>query len=189
MGSKALDIAGQRFGKLVASERMGKRFNSYLWKCICDCGNEHITSIATLRRGDCTNCGCYKKERAAYINRKPGEEAAKNRVFNSIKNGAKHRGIVFELIFEEVMVLIEKNCYYCGVKPSTSSKGLNKHGHTQIMWNGIDRIDNNLGYTLENTRTSCKQCNYAKYKQTETEFMIYINRLVKFYGPKISTFK
>jgi len=38
--SRIKDLTGQRFGKLVAKERTGKKHNnSQVWLCECDCGN------------------------------------------------------------------------------------------------------------------------------------------------------
>nr|WP_321303361.1 hypothetical protein [uncultured Trichococcus sp.] len=59
----ALDLAGKRFGKLVAVERSGKTKNdSALWLCQCDCGNTAIANATSLRIGDTISCGCIKKE-------------------------------------------------------------------------------------------------------------------------------
>ena len=53
---KALDLIGQRFGRLVVKEYMG---NSYL-KCECDCGNETVVYSGNLRNGGTLSCGCLK---------------------------------------------------------------------------------------------------------------------------------
>lgn len=58
-----LDLAGKRFGKLVAVERAGKTKNdNALWLCQCDCGNTTIANATSLRLGDTISCGCIKKE-------------------------------------------------------------------------------------------------------------------------------
>ena len=54
-----IDIAGQRFGKLVALEYVGKE----RWRTICDCGNEYIVYGQSLRKGLTTHCGCSKSKR------------------------------------------------------------------------------------------------------------------------------
>lgn len=44
------DVTGQKFGKLTAVERLAlSRDNSYNWLCKCDCGNEAIVSLKSLR--------------------------------------------------------------------------------------------------------------------------------------------
>lgn len=50
-GRKALDLSGQRFGKLVAIERVGTCISpkSALWRCVCDCGADVLIGSHTLR--------------------------------------------------------------------------------------------------------------------------------------------
>lgn len=54
------DIAGQRFGKLVAIESTQLRNTSgtTIWRCRCDCGNEVLTSLSQLTKGYKKSCGC-----------------------------------------------------------------------------------------------------------------------------------
>jgi hypothetical protein len=60
--SRYLDVTGQRFGKLVAVEKLDKsRNNRALWKCICDCGNVCEVSVADLGINT-LSCGCLKAE-------------------------------------------------------------------------------------------------------------------------------
>lgn len=55
------DISGQRFGKLVAVECLGKdKHNNYLWLCKCDCGNTTNVTKTDLQRGHSKSCGCRK---------------------------------------------------------------------------------------------------------------------------------
>lgn len=56
----AVDIAGVRFGQLVAVEPTyvnGKR----VWRCACDCGADTYVEAAKLRVGNTTSCGCRKR--------------------------------------------------------------------------------------------------------------------------------
>ncbi len=57
------DIAGQRFGRLVALEPLKKRSGgSVVWKCRCDCGQENEYPVKTLLEGKAQSCGCLKRE-------------------------------------------------------------------------------------------------------------------------------
>lgn len=60
---KFIDLSGQRFGKLVAIERVvdyrrpsGK--SEARWKCVCDCGRETFSDSWSLTHGVKTSCGC-----------------------------------------------------------------------------------------------------------------------------------
>jgi hypothetical protein len=61
-----LDIAGQRFGRLVAIRVFGRtRIGGHtLWKCRCDCGKTCNVRLTNLNRGFSKSCGCLKRERA-----------------------------------------------------------------------------------------------------------------------------
>lgn len=53
------DFVGQKFGKLTVtgSERTDKGMR---WRCVCECGDETLTTKPNLRRGVTRSCGCLK---------------------------------------------------------------------------------------------------------------------------------
>lgn len=59
-GRKPLDLAGKRFGSLVAISRSTKRTSnkSYMWNCVCDCGNKVKAGASSLNGGEKNSCGC-----------------------------------------------------------------------------------------------------------------------------------
>jgi len=61
----ALNIVGQRFGRLVAIKPMFVKGKGR-WQCKCDCGNEVIVYVGLLRTGHTESCGCLCKERIGY---------------------------------------------------------------------------------------------------------------------------
>jgi hypothetical protein len=63
-------LVGQRFGKLVVSERVdNNRFDHVCYKCLCDCGGITIVDANNLRGGYTTSCGCVKSKGEMKINR------------------------------------------------------------------------------------------------------------------------
>jgi 5-methylcytosine-specific restriction endonuclease McrA len=46
-----------------------------------------------------------------------------------------------------------------------------------FIQSGIDRIDNTLGYNIENCVSCCKDCNRAKSDKTLNEFKEWITNL------------
>lgn len=57
------DLAGRRFGKLVAVRRLDKkRNNNCIWLCRCDCGKEIETTTNALMSGNTRSCGCGRAE-------------------------------------------------------------------------------------------------------------------------------
>lgn len=60
------NLAGQRFGRLLVMEKSTERRNNgVVWLCICDCGNKHKATSASLRMRQTKSCGCLKSEKAA----------------------------------------------------------------------------------------------------------------------------
>lgn len=57
---RQISISGERFGKLVALERIGSKSRQSIWLCRCDCGNTAKVSLGNLRSGHTTSCGCAK---------------------------------------------------------------------------------------------------------------------------------
>jgi hypothetical protein len=59
----AIDITGQRFGRLVvlALHSRGKgHVPDRFWACVCDCGKRAIVAGYNLRCGKTKSCGCLK---------------------------------------------------------------------------------------------------------------------------------
>lgn len=55
------NIIGERFGKLIVIEQVpSDKSGNRKWRCLCDCGGEHIATTGNLRSGRTTNCGCKK---------------------------------------------------------------------------------------------------------------------------------
>lgn len=58
-----LDLSGQRFGRLVAKERIyTNNQGNAMWMCVCDCGNTTIVNSQKLKTGHTTSCGCLKRD-------------------------------------------------------------------------------------------------------------------------------
>ena len=53
------DLTGQRFGKLIVQYRTNRQHhNTWIWHCICDCGNEIDYQTDRLLEGTALSCGC-----------------------------------------------------------------------------------------------------------------------------------
>ena len=64
--SKIFNIAGSRFGRLVAVEPTGEvRYSEVVWRCLCDCGNETHVVRGSLTSGNTKSCGCLNRNNIA----------------------------------------------------------------------------------------------------------------------------
>lgn len=68
MSRKLIDLTGDRYGRLVVVEESERKGYSRRWKCRCDCGNETIVHMSSLRSGNTTSCGCFQRERTSQTN-------------------------------------------------------------------------------------------------------------------------
>ena len=57
------NIAGQRFGRLVALRRVGANAQRMTqWECLCDCGRTTVTLKVQLKNAHTQSCGCLHQE-------------------------------------------------------------------------------------------------------------------------------
>lgn len=178
--SKPSELAGRRFGRLVAKERSGSNANGRaLWLCLCDCGGTHVVLARELLGGKVKSCGCYHgdalRERAAAIRSGSRARAAEIKVLvHGCLMGAKSKGFAMELSSEEVADLSSSDCFYCGAAPSRRMK--NYVHDSGLRWNGIDRIDSSIGYVFGNCVPCCTTCNLRKSNANYFEFIEWIQR-------------
>lgn len=174
-------IEGTRFNRLTMTSTppkveirpSGKK--KYLLECLCDCGK-----LVWLTRQDITtnhtkSCGCYRVD----IRRLPPEQAAFNSLLTSYKNGAKKRNLSFILTNDEFKILTKSTCYYCGTAPSNTLKIRVKNDpkRSAYLYNGVDRVNNDFGYTLSNCVTACTMCNLAKKNFTQADFLKWVEQV------------
>lgn len=81
-GNGFKDIAGQRFGRLVAVRYVGlKKVGTQgqrksIWLCRCDCGSETEAHAQNLRKGTTQSCGCLLREVRSSSHKKHGMRGA-----------------------------------------------------------------------------------------------------------------
>ena len=161
---------------------------SLIAKTQCECGNIKEIPLTRIKSGQ-KSCGCIKKlclngfiEKGWKKGGWDGENwnlekrlsSSKEALFRSYKKGAKERKLNFEISSVEFFKLTSSNCFYCGKKPSQGKK---KDGY--YKYNGIDRKDSSLGYTLENSVPCCWECNKAKNSTPKEEFLSWIEQVYK----------
>lgn len=57
-----INIIGLTFGRLLVLNEVGKLGPHTAYNCRCACGSMAIARGHSLRRGDTTSCGCYRRE-------------------------------------------------------------------------------------------------------------------------------
>lgn len=166
------DLSGLVFGKLTVLKRACTNHNRAWFTCKCECGSVVDIDSQSLKRGLTKSCGCYRKEF-----RQNGYDPVINDLYSVYKRDATKKQRDFSLTKEEFSVLVTNNCVYCGSPPDRTHRY--KRIKSNLKVNGIDRKDNSLGYTIENTQTCCSFCNQAKHTNTEEVFLNWIDKLIK----------
>lgn len=177
------DRVGMRFGRLTAIAFAGIKTtvtpnvkhlnNKSVWLCRCDCGVEKEYIAGSLAAKRTRSCGCLSRETTAAFNKKIKTKVSYctfSAVWQSYKKGALDRNYEFSLSKDDFLSLTQGNCYYCGIEPKQERKSRNADKLNSFFYNGIDRIDNNIGYVLNNCVSCCKHCNRMKRDQSIEAF-------------------
>lgn len=178
-GYRGYFLEGLTFGswKVLSKSSITDYQNNALWDCVCVCGKQKPIIARNLVNGFSTNCGCV----ALSDRRLAFGEAAKNRLYAKYKSQAIRRDINFTLDFKEFILITESNCNYCGQPPSAflgKSRYDSLHGF--YKYNGIDRVDNEIGYEIGNCKPCCWNCNRMKGSLSREEFLFLVGKIYKF---------
>lgn len=87
--------------------------------------------------------------------------------YKEYKARAKRKETVFTITKEEGHKLMTEKCFYCGKQGTVDDS------------NGIDRWQNEEGYTLNNSVPCCWPCNRAKSVGTAEEFIELCRKVTK----------
>lgn len=119
------------------------------------------------KEGRCKTCKAeYKRfwysQNRDYLNKRP------NTRYNKAKHDASRRKLSWELFKSQYLSLLSKICYYCDEKlPDFRS--------------GLDRLDNSVGYSLDNVVPCCSSCNIGRNTNfTPEEWKIAIQAVMKY---------
>lgn len=155
-----------------------------LYTLTCSCGktstggHDHITRKISMLMSEgyvaCQSC------MATYITNLRDEREKNDTmytykdVYREYVKKAKSRDISFSISLEDCYNLFSKPCYYCGENPNNCRT---RHNGAKIMYQGLDRIDNNVGYTKENVVPCCKYCNSFKMDRTTESFLEHVSKI------------
>lgn len=91
-------------------------------------------------------------------------------LYRRYKYDAIKRGKLFDLSLEIFATIIECDCHYCGKAPGQIYCQRGQYKVDTLVYNGIDRKDNDLGYVAGNVVPCCKACNQLK-KDRPVEYL------------------
>lgn len=186
--SKKLDLKGFKTGMLevIKESNFRIRENDVTWECICDCNNLCFATTEDLRRkkNPKRSCGCIVIKQCREMgkaNQKEQGKAGLKRLYVNYKYSCKKYKRLFNINIDVFEKLTSSNCHYCNSPPkqimrvTSRTKGEFRLG--DYLYNGLDRIDSNKGYTLKNVLPCCKLCNFAKRTTDYKTFLEWIKNV------------
>lgn len=65
-----MNICGEKYGRLTAIKQVGRdNSRQALWLFQCECGKTCVTRASSVRNGNTSSCGCFKKEQSSIISK------------------------------------------------------------------------------------------------------------------------
>ena len=173
---KFIDETGNEYGRLTGIGKAGNdRHGNTQWNCVCICGKKLIVLGGSLRQHHTQSCGCLAGEKTRDRCALPMGTASRNSLYATYKRNAAVRGIGWKLLKEDFALLTSGNCYWCGATPSQI------HHHPRFngayIYNGVDRVDNDIGYVMSNCVPCCISCNRAKGRLSADDFLTWIQSI------------
>ena len=126
--------------------------------------NEWKRKWATSENGKASARQWYKKSPRA--------------MFKLYSKSAIQRNLEFNIDITDFIRIIQKPCTYCGnIPPKDSGR------------NGLDRVENDKGYFIDNIVPCCITCNQMKGKMSVNDFVEHIKKIADFQKGEINAIK
>lgn len=166
-------LIGKRFGKFIVIKFIKTKERKSYFEVKCDCGTIKILQHTQFTCGSTSSCGCKSRDNVEF-----NQYMA---YYKSYKRVAQKRGLGFNISFEFFKNMIIKNCHYCGSVPRKIHHPLSKTSvmlkNVGIFVNGIDRMEQNIGYTKTNCVPCCPTCNFMKQEHCYDIFLSIISKI------------
>ncbi len=146
------DLTGQRFGRLVAQERLPeKKDDSYLWRCQCDCGVIAEITAAALTKGQAQSCGCLSIEaKQARASDLKGQRFGRLTAIEPTEKRSRNGGVIWRCVcdcgketFQIASVLTNGSVTSCGCK----------HQENDALQRSLDYVDGTCVQFISNAGT------------------------------------
>ncbi len=154
--NRSTDEIGKKYGILTVIASLPTKHNKSRWTCRCECGKEKTVTTNKLHSG-IFSCGCQR-----FVSQEVLDSRTISAKYAMYKHAANKRGYSFEINKEEFKNLLQNECVYCGLTPAV----------------GVDRKDNSIGYTFENSVSCCNWCNRMKLDKSCEDFIEHCKRII-----------
>lgn len=136
------------------------------------CGKKMLEPTEGFRSEFVKRCKeCYSKlkdieEKRERVERDYNKERKANILSHYYEyiRGATKKNLVFNLNADQFELLVNSHCYYC-----------DDYDETRVI--GIDRVNSEKGYSIENVVACCATCNFMKSDLAKEEFLNHICKI------------
>lgn len=175
---KTAHDSGHLFGDAELSA-----FEDELAKFRCSCGEEFTKRKYKPYTDAMRNMMCALCRHKSRV--QPFQ--AERQILRRVRDDAKTRSLAFELEIDWFAETIHLPCHYCGsINMNSSLVIINKPNgdsfKTPYKYNGVDRMDNTIGYVEDNCVPCCFICNRAKREMGYDEFMKWLDSMMMYRG-------
>ena len=149
---------------------------------LCGCG-EYFRLRETNRFVD-WDIKCSSCKRIGRL----AEHVGERHIYKRIRSDASAGGRAFEIELDWFVKKCHEPCHYCGRVNTNSSTVPSKTGVPLIKnfrYNGLDRIDNSIGYVPSNCVSCCFVCNRAKQSMPYSEFVRWMDDMIQYRSNQI----
>jgi len=146
-----------------------KQHHRKYYNVICDCGTKRVIDSHYARRKQRNFCRCRDN--------RSSKDICLDQLYQRYKYGSSKRKtttIDFNIDKSMFIELVLSKCRYCNKEPANTITVNKKH---KLKYNGIDRLNNNIGYLNNNCVSCCWECNQAKKNKSFEEFKMWINKV------------
>jgi hypothetical protein len=116
----------------------------------------------------CSSCR-YKEQKPNKKKYACDDQRHLNKRYSIYKYHAKVRNLEWAISKEQFKEVTEQECCYCGE--------FNKYKGMEFEYCGIDRVDSDKGYVIDNCVPCCAYCNQAKSDLTYQQFLDLVKRI------------
>lgn len=120
-----------------------------------------------------------------------GHGSSFRNLYRGYQRHAKRKEVQWKLSEAQFHKLTKGVCHYCGIEPSqvhrnncgvriAYGKRYRPSKSKPYVYNGIDRKNNDKGYTINNSVSCCWVCNKRKSAASYGDFMSWIKRIGNF---------
>lgn len=137
--ARLVDLAGVRFGRLVAVDRAPGPGRVH-WNCVCDCGGKARVMSENLRSGNTCSCGCARREKTPIRSEKV--RARKNELVKR-----RYREDVRFAIDARVRASVHKHLRTVGASKSARMRDVLGYGADQLQARLLDTMPHGCTWT------------------------------------------